>query len=79
MSASVFLHSTGRHLSSIATIVLRNLGLDGGHQVILYPDVSVHTHLKSTPVSWGPIFDPTYQVSTASLPLQAYNCASRST
>lgn len=43
--------------------ILRNLGLDGGHQVILFPDTSVHAHLKSTSISWGPNIDPTSQVS----------------
>lgn len=58
--------STSRHLSTIAGHILRNLGLDRGHQVILFPDTSVHTHLKSTPVSWGPNLDPTSQVGLRS-------------
>jgi hypothetical protein len=44
-------------------IILRNLGLESNHQVILYPDITVHTHLKFTPISWGPTFDPTLPVS----------------
>lgn len=56
--------STSRQVLSVASIILRNLGVDSQHQVILYPDIRVHSHLKFTPVSWGPTFDPTLPVST---------------
>lgn len=57
--------STSRQVLSVAMIILRNLGVESNHQVILYPDIKVHTHLKFTPISWGPTFDPTLPVSTA--------------
>jgi hypothetical protein len=60
--ATLCFDSTGRHLATVTNHILRNLSLDGGHQVILFPDKAVHTHLNSAAISWGPNIDPTAQV-----------------
>lgn len=67
--------STERHLSTVVNHILRYLSLDGGHHVILFPDTTVHTHLKSTSISWGPNVDPTSQVCCqAALPYSVQAC-----
>lgn len=55
--------SINRHLSCVASLILRHLGIEANHQVILYPDGNIHSHLLNTPISWGPSFDRSVPVS----------------